>query len=588
MSPFYYLLTYFNQAKEVVKAMGIPRLSVADWLWVEELLSGTLVFYQMAQQTRGGIQRLLHSTMVRPTLDEALLYGKIRSAIYRQTAQDLRSLDAAMHLAYLIGSVVITFLATFVSSVLSSESSALVDDFDANDTSNPLFWALAILPVLLSLTMTVRNDLNQSSSAVSLDYAAALIDKEIWLYATKTSSYSDIAMRRAIRTGHDVTSRRAAMLTTTLVKITDTHVGLVLNGRKVRRLNVGRFLSKHLRRCRTFYRQKRGVKASSVVSAYSEKSDLEWQKKFGLDTETESGITIEAAKAQPVGAQTGEEYVSRRLAPQRTLWAARTDRLARVNMALKLTMHLLGATGSVLVLTDLSEWVAFTTAVCSAALAFYGGGAFGQQLHRSRHVARQLGNLHVQWKAVPTERRMVQQTADKLVELTETTILDGIEKPQYVDSTTKEAADETAALDKFDRDHLAEREGRSKSAEFVGGLATPGLDELVPLVRMAKKIELKRTIVQQHLGGATGSAYRQLLAELQQRESLTPSESLSILADINLENPSTRSIKKEADEATATTDPTAAPVSTAAPIAAPASTAAPSVAPTAAPSQRRE
>ena len=549
MSPFYLLtyradlLTYFNQAKEtVIKTMGFQELTVTDWLWVEELLNGRLVFYQMAQQTRGGIERLLHSTMVQPTLDEALLYGKIRRAIYRQTAEDLRSLDAMMHLAYLIGSIIVTFLATLVSSVLSSESAAPNDDSGSNDTSNrPLFWVLAILPVILSLVMTVRNDLNRRPIAVSLDYAAALIDNEIWLYATKTGRYSDIKMHNTIRTGHDVTSRRAAMLTTTLVKITDTHVGMVLNGRKVLSgyrwlTGAACLLSKHLRKCCIFP----GVGMSLEITTYSGEELKKRLETFGLDTETEIEITAKAAIMQPVGVQTGEEYVSRRLADSRKYWAARTDRLAHENTVLKLTMHILGAIGSVLVLTNLTEWVVFTTAVCSAVLAFYGGGAFDQQLHRSRHVARQLGNLNVQWKAVPKERRKVQQTVDKLVELSESTILDGIEKPQYVDSTTKEAADETAALDKFDRDQLKERGDRSKSAGFVGGggvLATPGLDELVLLVTMAKKIEQKCAIIQQHLGRSSGgSGDRQLLAELQQREALTPSESLRILADISVKN----------------------------------------------------
>jgi hypothetical protein len=282
------------------------------------------------------------------------------------------------------------------------------------------------MPVILSILLSLRVDLNLEHSAKTFMYAEALVDKAIWEYVTHSGIYSDLALTanvqdtdsEATKPPLDTRSARSKMLTQRLVDISEQYLSGVhssgqpgLNSRSKVGIGLRQLWGNYFRNARVQDSEMPGNKDS---------------------------------RKEPRSSSRGEEYVALRLQKQNLLWSSAARKAEVELIFFKMFAYVCGAGGTVLSLLGFESWVTVTTALLTAFAMWNKSSPVEERLRRARAVTRSLKNIEMQWQAVPTERRSQQAVIDKLVHRGETAILGGLEPPPVPD---KVAASEILPLD---------------------------------------------------------------------------------------------------------------------------------------------
>jgi len=116
-----------------------------------------------------------------------------------------------------------------------------------------------------------------------------------------------------------------------------------------------------------------------------------------------------------------DRYVRLRLTDQLTYYAGKTAKLDRQARSWQVAAIVVGALGTLLAAlgTATLPWVALTSALASAAMAFLGYKQFETTLTSYNQTATDLQNLHAWWTALLPDEQAMAENVDKLVDTTE-------------------------------------------------------------------------------------------------------------------------------------------------------------------------
>ena len=135
-----------------------------------------------------------------------------------------------------------------------------------------------------------------------------------------------------------------------------------------------------------------------------------------------------------------DRYVRLRLSDQLAFYGNRTSRLERRASGWQMVAIVVGALGTLLAALggDWVSWVALTSALASAALAFVGFKQFETQLTSYNQTAADLKNLLAWWTALLPDEQADPANVDKLVTTTEKVLAD--EQDSWAQSMTNALA----------------------------------------------------------------------------------------------------------------------------------------------------
>ena len=381
-----------DAAKSVLEQSGTggTKVDLSDGAAIEAILRGKLVIHELSNG-RYPLIRLLQTCFAEK--DIALIAALKTRASYISAARRMRTPDKVMLITSLLLGVGLTTLATVLTEYFRDKGSGknmCVDDTDlvsvgpavaASDgfrevtcnlavypeECNPLDYVLTVLPILLTVLLTMRVDLNYERHIKALDFAAARVDEESWLYRVRAGRYADSDMALSGSGLMDTTSERIKRLTQALVDISEQQLAEVPN----------------------------------------------WH---GMATASGDGFGLEKDAMEDVGTdERGKVYMQRRVQAVAEMVAGVGKHAERKLIFIKGISYLVGATGSILGLLGFTAWVTVTTAIASAISAYNSVSPIEEELRRCRSASRALQTVVLQWEAVPIERRGQQPVLDRLV-----------------------------------------------------------------------------------------------------------------------------------------------------------------------------
>ena len=359
----------------------LVRTAIDGQMVVHRLSSGPHVLVRVLQREFG-------------QQESALDNAKARRGRYAREARALRQPGDRLHVIYLVGGVLITSLAAARSQLEQSGH----DDDRAETVLAVLRYSLAALPILLSVLMSLRKDLNLSVRATAYEYGAALIESATWRYSMRTGQYSNSAL---VATGTaDVPTARAVHLATELQRI-----------------------------CHAV-----NSAAGTPPSASGDEDETaSVDETVSSDADKRLGLLPGEGPEilpHPENLHKREDgYVKTRLAPHLAVWQAKTRALQRDLVTLKGVTYVIGAVGSILALVGLDTWVAVTTALVTAIAARDAATPLEERLRRAHRAVERLTDAETTWQAVPQEKRRMQQELDRLVSAVESGILGALTRP---------------------------------------------------------------------------------------------------------------------------------------------------------------
>lgn len=224
--------------------VGEPE--AADGAAVEAILGGQLTIHQLASG-RHTLRRLVESCFAEK--DTALAEAQRRSREYTAAAARLSRPDAAVAARCLPLRVGRAHAARNDSvGAGAPELGGGGGARRAGQRCHPIQYVVTILPVVLSILLSFRVDLDHRRSAQALEYAAALVDKAQWEYIARVGIYFDMVVLhgdvRRVREGpggggggwrvgggevFDATTVRSKALTQAVVGITEQYLSSVAN-----------------------------------------------------------------------------------------------------------------------------------------------------------------------------------------------------------------------------------------------------------------------------------------------------------------------------------------------------------------------
>ena len=276
------------------------------------------------------------------------------------------------------------------------------EDASASQSGTALKYTLAILPVLLSVAVSLRKDLSQSAKASAFKYGAALAEEHLWLFCTMTGPYSNAALaarpNATASDSNDVPTSRAELLLAQIGEIERTviHQDTTV---ATRRADMAASSSAHPPRAR---RHRHAA------------APPEWLRR--------------RVPPGPLTAPVGDEYVQLRLSVRLAEQQRAEQRGQRQLVVMKTLTYLIGAAGSVLTLVGFDPWVAVTTAIVTAIAAWDAATPLEDALRRSRAASRALSALRLWWDAKNDDKEW-QETCDALVERAERAIVGVTPRP---------------------------------------------------------------------------------------------------------------------------------------------------------------
>lgn len=366
----------FVEAQEVVRSTGFNNdPEPQDGVSVKTILSGNITVHQIKNGVPA-LVRILQACFVGK--DMALSEAQQRWEDCSAQADKLAQPDRWLHAVYLFLSVIVTVLAT-VSVEIGADECQL-----SSLECHWLQYVVTALPLILSIALSVRGDLQYGQAAKSLNYAAALVDRAIWEYSTRSGMYADlVAVKNPIACelgGLDTTAMRAQKLTQRLVEISNEFEAEVPT--------------------RSGLQARRKCESLSKFRAAG----------FSIDTR-------------------GDGYIKERVQRQIERWSSEEKSAERLLLLFRVMSYIFGAAGSILALMGLQGWVTVTTAFVAALATWNSRSPVEERMRRARSTARVLKNVSAQWAAVPAEVRGHQEVMDRLVHRAEDAILAAEEAP---------------------------------------------------------------------------------------------------------------------------------------------------------------
>ncbi len=330
----------YQESIEFCKECGFPEKDNAGFgRWVREIVQDGHVKIHELKKDQFALKRILSSI---EHDDEALKQASRRYTEYTLAADSIERPKAMLLYMKVALSFIISLLSTILhvgTDTTSAIASSLVNQTTAIPTVTQADADVAgggatrvvtvILPIVLSVIMSIQQDFNYGPKLLALRYGAALVESETYRYRTRTNEYSDESISQ-VKTGsdgedalaeanvsYDTQSERAQKLSKELIRI----------GAKVA----------------TFDRPDEKDLATRLKEA---------AKKASQDKSCKV-LPIERSPSEyRFGILNGDEYLKRAM-KESSGFENRADRLSKLLTIYKILTYCVGALGSVFALINL-------------------------------------------------------------------------------------------------------------------------------------------------------------------------------------------------------------------------------------------
>jgi hypothetical protein len=260
--------------------------------------------------------------------------------LYRASANNIK----APNLCFLFLKVVICFLITLLSTIEShytqinsNTTSLTLDQGVGVQGSTNLHFVIVALPIILSVIMSVRDDLDYGPKLVAFRFSAATVLSEAYRYRTCTGEYSDDVLANSSEL--DTLAARSQKLASKLIAVAATSGNFDRPSENGGAKNFSSRLSDYI-----------NAKLRSITCCSSRT-----KVNGGGDTSNESIPTeFEVTFSEKrFGFLNGDDYVKTRVASMKNILEQKADSSEWYFMAGKITSYIVGALGSILALYSL-------------------------------------------------------------------------------------------------------------------------------------------------------------------------------------------------------------------------------------------
>ena len=350
-------------ADDLADAWPTRAEPVDDPIWAEILADGRISFYPLAKSVEG-----LENVLLRELGDDPVLLQAWETfSDYDHNAnRQQRKFDRLQQAIIWLG-IVGTALALVqqLYAPKAGSGAGLLAMGTLWETRQYPWWALyqvlLLVPITLTLLVTVTTQFKQGNKWLLLRAAAEAVKREIYRYRARAMHYAD-----------STTPNPPGELAQRVMDITSRTMGTEVNTTSL-----------------VPYDKRKGF------PPYSGPHD--------------DGL----AYLSPA------RYVEVRLEDQLRYFRVKAVRLERQLKVLSWAVILVGAVGTYLAAIGLQLWIALTTAVVAGIGTFMGYRQVESTLGKYNLAATNLANVRAWWQALPPEDRSTAATADTLVEKTE-------------------------------------------------------------------------------------------------------------------------------------------------------------------------
>ncbi len=228
----------FEHCDKLIESCGLLS---GDSIEVCALLTGVLQSNRIIiHKLENGIEALKRSWAFVTVLkaDMAMTNAKERRNLYKTVARQNNKPTHFMNIICLVVSFAITVIATVQGYMNSQNGSDRLDSQFRSDGLNStlpvsnstsegsgsgsdpvLHYLVVVLPVLLSVLSSLRQDLNHGIKFLAFSFGAAVIDSELYRYKTKTGLYSNSAAKGETKLAMDAAAGCSEMLSKSLVTV---------------------------------------------------------------------------------------------------------------------------------------------------------------------------------------------------------------------------------------------------------------------------------------------------------------------------------------------------------------------------------
>ncbi len=320
----------YQESLQFCKECGFEKDQALFGRWVRTIVQDGNVKIHELKKSQFALKRILLSV---EHDDEALKLARRRYAEYTLAAESIESPKALL----LYMKVTLSFIITLLSTVLRVGTGNAVAATPGNQTAIPTAAqadavagdtgaqvATVVLPIVLSVIMSIQQDFNYGPKQLALRYGAALVESETYRYRTRTNAYSDeyISKAKAQNDGEE-----ANVSFDTLSERTQK-------------------LSKEL------------IRIAACVATFARAGEEELSKRLREAAKESSGkihknLAVERSPSEyRFGILNGDEYLARAM-KEGSAFEARADRLSRLLTVYKILTYCVGALGSVFALINL-------------------------------------------------------------------------------------------------------------------------------------------------------------------------------------------------------------------------------------------
>jgi len=435
-------------------------------LWMRTLVEKGHVNIHPVSSGTHSLSRILQSLQ---STDDALLQAMRRYCDYRSSAHNMEVPDFRMLIAKLVLGFATTLCVTIAGAVL--EPGELQDilhgrvKFSQVPVPTLLLCAgVLVLPAVLSIIMALQHDYNYVPKILALRYAAALVEQEMFLYRSCTTSYSDQKIMLTANskskgdkstsqdavdakdnvpeagmenqkdaaavaaednldadTPVDMQAARARRLTEQLIKIGEqVPIFDCPDVQEDEKINEFARLFQSGKKKKSLKDPKTKLKINEIVERLKTLSGVKEVAHHTLD-EFESEIKF--------GQLSGDDYARVRLDVYRERYEDHADSSDWFLLFYKVATYAIGAVSGFLSYMGLEMWVTVSTALLSAFAAFNAYAPMERRVQMLRAAVFALEDIQTQWTAVPSELKIQQEYKDLLIENTEKVLLSVHQKP---------------------------------------------------------------------------------------------------------------------------------------------------------------
>ncbi len=318
-----------------------------------EIIADGKLYFHSLNSPANGIGNLIASAL---GVDKVLMQAWETFADYDLNANRQQKRFDKIQQTIIITGVVGTALA-IIEEVMKNR---LVQNRFMELSSNAAYIVLLIIPITLTILVTIANRFKQGNKWLLLRAAAESIKREIFRYRTRTSDYSTKPEQQLTKKIEDITTR---------------------------------------------------TMRTEVNSSYL----IPYNKEMGFPP------NMYGAQGGDDGFSnlSADRYIAVRLGDQLSYFRKRSVRLGKQLMVLSITIFVVGGIGTFLAAIHQPVWIALTTTVVAALGTYLGYRQTENTLTKYNQTATNLTNVKAWWNALSAEEQLSQENVNSLVDHTE-------------------------------------------------------------------------------------------------------------------------------------------------------------------------